>query len=45
MLKFEFAIEAVIIFVKSIKKAMSGKFTLLVNQLNELLKLVNVGIT
>ena len=36
MLKFEFAIEAVIIFVKNIKKASSGKFTLLVSQLYEL---------
>ena len=32
VLKFEFAIEAIIIFTKSIKKASSGIFTLLVSQ-------------
>ena len=36
MLKFEFAIEMIIIFVKNIKKASSGMFSLLVSQLNEL---------
>ena len=32
VLKFEFAIEAIITFVKSIKKALSGVFTLLSSQ-------------
>ena len=36
VLKFEFAIEVIIVFVKSIKKASSGIFTLLVSQLYEL---------
>ena len=31
-LKFEFAIEVIIIFVKSIKKALRGMFTLLICQ-------------
>ena len=37
MLKFECAIEAIIMFVKSIKKASNGMFTLLASQLCELL--------
>ena len=32
LLKFEFAIEAIIIFVKNKKRALSGMFTLLVSQ-------------
>jgi len=36
VLKFEFAIEAVIIFVKNIKKASSGMITLMVSQVYEL---------
>ena len=36
MLKFEFVVEAIIIFVKNIKKASSGMFALLVSQLYEL---------
>jgi hypothetical protein len=36
--KFEFSIEAIIVFVKSIKKTSSGMFTLLVSQQYELLK-------
>ena len=36
MLKFEFVMEAIIIYVKNIKKVSSGKFTLLVSQLYEL---------
>jgi len=36
MLKFEFAVEAIIRFVKNIKKALSGMFTLLVGQFYEL---------
>ena len=36
MLKFEFVVEVIIIFVKNIKKALSGVFALLVSQLNEL---------
>ena len=35
-LKFEFAIEAITIFIKSIKKALGGMFTLLVSQQYEL---------
>ena len=36
MLKFEFVIEVIIIFVKRIKEASSGMFTLLASQLNKL---------
>ena len=36
MFKFEYAVEAIIIFVKNIKKASNGMFTLLVSQLYEL---------
>ena len=36
MLNFEFIVEMIIIFVKNIKKASSGIFTLLVSQLYEL---------
>ena len=36
MLKFEFAVEAIIVFVKNIKKALSGIFTLLASQSYEL---------
>ena len=32
MLKFEFVIEAIIIFIKSIKEALSGMLTLSVSQ-------------
>ena len=32
MLKFEFAIEAIIIFVKSIKKELNGMITVIVSQ-------------
>ena len=32
MLKFDVAIEVIIIFIKSIKNALSGMFTLLVTQ-------------
>ena len=37
VLKFEFTVEAIIIFLKSIKKASSCMFTLFVSQLYELL--------
>ena len=39
VLKFEFAVEAIIIFVKNIKKTLSGMFTLLISQLYELRKI------
>ena len=36
MLKFQFGVEAIIIFAENMKKALSGIFNLLISQLYEL---------